>query len=291
MSRFTLNDLGNLTGIKPDTIRIWERRYSLLSPNRTTTNRRWYDDHDLKKLICISVLYRKGVKISKIAKMSDSQINENASTVSEGSKESCDTVSSLVIAMNTLDEAVVNDVIMRSVISRGFEKTFTEVLFPFLQKVGLMWHTGSLDLFTEHFISSLIRHRIISAADTLPPSGRPGGKMVLMFLPEGEYHELGLLFYSYIIRKKGHRVLYLGQSTPYDSVIQAAAVWNPDIVVTGIQSELRTSDPAGYLRKLSAAAGKQKIYAGGGLASHAEKLKLSNVWPLRSEDDLEWLIP
>ena len=288
MSKFTLNDLQNLTGIKADTIRIWERRYSLLSPKRTPTNRRWYDDNDLKKLICISVLYRNGVKISGIAKMSDNEIGENASAVSEGSKSSVNTISTLVIAMNTLDEVAVNDVIMRSVINRGVEKTFTEVLFPFLHKVGIMWHTGSLDLSTEHFITALFRHRLISATDTIPPSDQTGRKKVLMFLPEGEYHELGLLFYSYVIRKKGHKVLYLGQSTPLDSAIHAAAAWNPDIIVTGIQSELNTSDPEEYLRKLSVASGKQKIYAGGDLASHAEKLKLHNTYPLRSEDDLDW---
>lgn len=291
MSKFTLNDLGNLTGIKADTIRIWERRYNILSPNRTPTNRRWYNDDDLKKLINISVLYHNGIKISKIAGMSESEIETKTASVSEDSKTSDDIISTIVAAMNAFDEAAVSELILRSVINRGFEKTFSELLFPLLNKVGIMWQTGTLDLSTEHFITALLRNRLIYAAEALPPGWKAGGKKVLMYLPEGEYHELGLLYYSYVIKKKGHRVLYLGQSTPFDSVIHTSATWNPEIIITGIQTELHTSDPEEYLRKLSAVPGKQKIYAGGGLASHAGKLKLRNVWPLRSEDDLEWLIP
>lgn len=291
MSKFTLIDLGNLTGIKADTIRIWERRYNILSPNRTPTNRRWYNDDDLKKLINISVLYHKGIKISKIAGMSESEIETNAGSVSEDSRTSDDIISTIVVAMNAFDEAAVNELLLRSVINRGFEKTFSEVLFPMLHKVGIMWQTGSSDPSVEHFITALLRSRLISASDALPPFWRSVGKRVLMYLPEGEYHELGLLFYSYVMKKKGHMVIYLGQSTPYDSVVHTSAVWKPEIIITGIQTELHTSDPEEYLRKLSAALGIQKIYAGGGLASYAEKLKLRNVWPLRSEDDLEWLNP
>jgi MerR family transcriptional regulator, light-induced transcriptional regulator len=289
MSKFTLSDLENLTGINSDTIRIWERRYSILSPNRTLTNRKWYNDDDLKKLINISVLYHNGVKISKIAMMTGTEIRERASSVSEGSKTTGDIINSLFIAMNSLDEHAVNEMIMKSVISRGFEKTFTEVLFPFLHKVGIMWHTGAITPSTEHFFSAILRSRLINAIDSLPAGIYSNGKKVVMFLPEGEFHELGLLFYSYIIQKKGHMVLYLGQSTPLDSLEATISNWNPDIIITGIQSGLFTTDPEEYLRKLSAMPGKQKVYAGGGLAFHANQLKLKNVKPLRSDKDLEFL--
>jgi len=290
MSKFTLNDLESITGIKSDTIRMWERRYNILSPNRTPTNRRWYDDDDLRKLINISVIYHNGIKISRIAAMDDKEILERASSFSEGSKTPEDIISSMILAMNSFEENAVNEVILKSVINRGFEKTFTEVLFPFLHKVGIMWHTGAIDLTTEHFITSLFRQRLISAADSLPAAMSAQGKRVLMFLPEGEYHELGLLFYYYVIKKRGHRVLYLGQSTPFDSMISACAKWSPDIVITGLKTELNTSDPEEYLRKLSAVSGIQKIYAAGVMANHADKLNLKNVKALRTETDLDFLL-
>lgn len=290
MSKFTLNDLESLTGIKSDTIRMWERRYNILSPNRTSTNRRWYDDDDLRRLINISVIYHNGFKISKIAAMDDKEIIERASSFSEGSKTPDDIISSLVLAMNSFDESAVNEVIMRCVINTGFEKTFTEVLFPFLHKVGFMWHTGAIDITTEHFITSLFRQRLISAADSLPSMVSIRGKRVLMFLPEGEFHELALLFYFYVIKKRGHSVLYLGQATPFDSMISACAKWSPDIVITGLKTELNTSNPGEYLKMLSAVLGRQKIYAGGVLAHHADKLKLHNVKALRSETDLDFLL-
>ena len=289
MSRFKLHDLESLTGIKSDTIRMWERRYNILSPNRTPTNRRWYDDDDLRKLINISVIYHNGIKISKIAAMEDNEIMETSSLLSEGSKTQEDIISSLVLAMNSFDENAVNETIMRCVINTGFEKTFTEVLFPFLQKVGVMWHTGAIDITTEHFITSLFRQRLISAADSLPSTTSIHGKRVLMFLPEGEFHELALLFYFYVIRKRGHRVLYLGQATPFDSMISACAKWSPDIVITGLRTELNISDPEEYLKMLSAVLGRQKIYAGGVLANYADKLNRHNVMALRSETDLDFL--
>lgn len=289
MSRFTLNDLEHLTGIKTDTLRIWERRYNILSPNRTHTNRRWYEDDDLKKLINISLLNNNGVKISAIASMSDIEIAERASSLSESLKTSDNTISTLVVAVNSLDEKAVNEIILKSVLIRGFEKTFTEVLFPFIRKVGIMWHTGAIDPHTEHFISAIIRQRLIASIDTIPQSVHEKTKRVMMYLPEGEFHELGLLYFYYIIKKRGHLVLYLGQATPLDSVKQSAAEWKPDIIITGLQTELNISDPKEYLRSLSGVHGKPVIYVGGALAHHAEKIKLINIKPLTSEEDLDFL--
>ena len=286
MSRFTLNDLESLTGIKTDTIRIWERRYNILSPNRTHTNRRWYDDDDLSKLINVSLLNHNGIKISKLAMMSDSEINDRAAALSENTKTSDNIISSLVIAMNGYNESAVNELIIRSIIIRGFEKTFTDVLFPLLHKVGIMWHTRAIDPSTEHFITMICRQKLIAASDALSAVKTGKSSKILMYLPEGEFHELGLLYFSYIVRKKGHEVLYLGQATPYDSVIEACAAWSPDIVITGIQTELNVAKPAEYLKKLSAALGRQTIFAGGGLAKYAGILKLKNVKALNSEEDL-----
>jgi MerR family transcriptional regulator, light-induced transcriptional regulator len=286
MGRFTLNDLENITGIKADTIRIWERRYKILSPNRTSTNRRWYDDDDLAKLINISVLNQNGIKISKIASMSDSEINDTVSSFSEEKQGEGTHFTSLVNAINTFDENAINNIILKSVIKLGFEETFTKVLFPFLHKVGVMWHTGSLNPATEHFISCILRRQLITASDALPYSDTVHSKKCLLFLPEGEFHELGLLFYSFILQKRGNKVLYLGQSTPFDSVVKAVADWSPDLIITGILSELNMDNPAGYLKQLSSATKGTKILVSGMLSGIALELKLPDILPLVSEEDL-----
>lgn len=286
MERYTLNDLESLTGIKTDTIRIWERRYDILRPHRTPANRRWYTDEDLVRLINISLLYRNGIKISQIASMPDAMVIERVSSLSEGEKRSDDLVARMVVSMNLLDEAAINEMIMRSVIARGFEKTFTDVVFPFLHKVGVMWHTRSVNVGTEHFISGIFRQRLIAAIDSLPPVKIPGSKKFLLFLPEGELHELGLLFYTYLVMKQGHRALYLGQSTPIDAVVSIAEKWKPDVIITGLLSGLPMTKPAAYLKQLATALKGKKILAAGSLAGIADKLKLPGISALKSETEL-----
>lgn len=289
MSRFTLNDLENLTGIRTDTIRIWERRYNILHPNRTATNRRWYDDNDLKKLINISILYKKGVKISRIAEMSSDEIARRAGSVSELSGNSSDLINSLTLALNDLDEALLNDLILKSVVNTGFEKTFTEVLFPFLKKLGILWHTGAIDPAFEHFVTALIRQKLIAASDSITGKRENPGRKVLMFLPEGEFHELGLLFYAYLLQKKNFRVLYLGQSLPFESLESISGKWNPEILVTGAQSDMAIGSPEKYLEKLGEKFKDKLILAGGILSECAGQLKKENLIPLNNETDLEAL--
>ncbi|MCK7537319.1 MAG: hypothetical protein MZV63_43360 [Marinilabiliales bacterium] len=116
--------------------------------------------------------------------------------------------------MTGLNENTINDILMRSIVNTGFEETITNVVFPFLRRVGFMWQTGSIDIGGEHFVTNIIRKRLITAIDSLPPADKPDRKKVIMYLPENELHEMGLLFYTYIVRKAGHEVLYLGQATP-----------------------------------------------------------------------------
>lgn len=289
MSRFTLKDLESLSGIKSDTIRIWEHRYRLLSPHLTKTGRRWYEDSDLKRLLNISVLYNSGVKISRIAKMTGEEIESRTMTLSEGHRKPENIIAALIMGMNSFDENAVNDLLMKCLINKGLENTFTEIVFPFLNKVGLLWQTGSINVAKEHFVSGIFRQKLFSALDSLPPNTGKSGKKVLLFLPEGEFHELGLLFFSLLIRKNGHNVIYLGQSVPYDSVVETAETWIPDFVVTGNLTSLNMKDSGSYLKRLSTALPEQKIYAGGEMAHSARKLKLKNVKPLFVLSDLDFL--
>ena len=287
MDRYTISDLEKLTGIMAGTIRIWERRYRIIKPHRTDTNRRWYDSEDLKRILNISILYRKGIKISKIATFSGPEIEEKVKLLTRESSDSETQIDSLIVAMSDLDEERINDILMRSVINRGFEPTFTTIVFPFLRRVGVMWHTGSVDIGAEHFVSNIFRKRLISAIDTLTPPANPDAKKFLLYLPENELHEMGLLFYKYVIRKRGHNVLYLGQSTPINGLVDVVDRWHPDFLVTGALTSLPFDKPEDYLKRISTAFRDKKILVSGILTRYAEKVSLENIIPFESLADLK----
>lgn len=289
MERYTLNDLEVLTGIKAETIRIWERRYGILKAHRTATNRRWYTDEDLKRIINISILYQSGSKISKIALLKDSELAEKTSSVAESSLHSTQ-IESLIVAMIDLNENSVNEILLRSVINSGFVETFTEVVFPFLRRVGVMWHTGSVNIGAEHFISNIFRRRLISSIDALPSPSSPKRKKIIMYLPENEMHEMGLLFYAYLLRSNGHEVMYLGQSTPLSAVAEVNRKWNSDLIVTGALSGLPFKMVGEYLENLTKTFPNQKIIVSGSLADAAANLRLPNVFAIKTVSELMAII-
>ena len=290
MGLYTLQNLENLTGIKADTIRVWEKRYGIMKPQRTATNRRRYDDDDLRKLLNITSLYNSGYKISRIAAMKDDEINKHALMV-VGLYDNIESVTGIMIpAMNDFNEAVINDIIRQAILKMGFEAAFRQVIIPVLRKVGVLWSTGSLSVGTEHFITGIIRRKLFAEIETATPLSRKKKKKFLLFLPEHELHEIGLLFYSYLIFINGHNTLYLGQSTPLKAIDDTIRIWNPDYVVTGITSEIYISEPAAFLRKLREIPGKFYILAAGLLADKAREERLSRVYPVKTEKDLLFYI-
>jgi DNA-binding transcriptional MerR regulator len=290
MGRYTLNELEKLTGIKSDTIRIWEQRYRVTPAHRTETNRRWYTDDDLRRLINISILNRNGLKISEIALLPAHLLEERTAGLVKSSTGPDIIADSLIIAMTRMDEEAVNEILLRSVIKRGFEDTFSTVVFPFLNKVGVMWHTGSVNIGTEHFITNIFRRKLIAGFENLRPPKISGSKKILMFLPENEFHELGLLYFAFIVRSLGHQVLYLGQSTPLNAAIEASEEWSPDLIITGALSKISVEDPDDFIMRLNTLFSGKKLLVSGLLAKAAAKSKISGVFPCRAKSDLEKLL-
>lgn len=290
MGEYTIKDIEKLSGIKAHTIRIWEKRYGIISPERTYTNRRKYTDIDLRKLINISILNRNGYKISKIASMSFPEIEDKVSVISQDTNKSDTQVENLLITMFNLDETSFIEQINRFIISLGFENTFNRIVFPFLKRVGVLWVTGTITPSQEHFVSNLIRQKLISNIDALVSGKKGNSKRVLFFLPENELHEIGLLFFSYLARKNGHKVLYLGPQTPLMSVVEAIKQWPADIIVTGTLSELSGVQKDEYLEKLSELFSKQVVITSGTLAWDIKGHLPRNIKPALSSDDFIRLI-
>ncbi|MBN2632551.1 MAG: MerR family transcriptional regulator, partial [Bacteroidales bacterium] len=184
MGKYTLNDLESLTGIRADTIRIWEMRYGITEPQRTPTNRRWYTDEDLIKLMNIGLLYNEGMKISKIAALDTAELNERVSEAAlRKQKRPGDIFVKLIAAMNKLEEETVDGLIREEITTLGVEKTYKRILFPFLAKIGILWQTGAIDPGTEHFITAILRKHLISASTGIVRKKSKKRKRYLLFLP------------------------------------------------------------------------------------------------------------
>ena len=235
MGKYSIKELEQLSGIKAHTIRIWEKRYKLIDPSRTTTNIRFYSDEDLKKIINVSLLNNNGIKISKIADMSLDALSKKVMEISEVQHDATVHIDQMVVAMIDMEEEMFERILNNIILRFGFEKTITDVVYPFLEKIGILWQTHNITPAHEHFISNLIRQKIIVAIDGLPIPPKTAKKIIL-FLPEGEMHEMGLLFYHYLTRKNGHRTYYLGQNVPHEDLKKIIQVHQPDMMLISITS-------------------------------------------------------
>jgi len=214
MAVYSIKDLEKISGIKAHTIRIWERRYGLVEPKRTSTNIRYYSDEDLKKLLNISILNQNGFKISKIASLDAHQLRDRVLDLSIDARNNNVQIESLMVSMLEFDERKFLNVLSGTIIKYGFEDTVENVLFPFLERIGMLWQAGTVNPAQEHFISNLIRQKLIVAVDNEMQNISANGPRIIFFLPEGELHEIGLLFFNLVARKEGLDVVYLGMSVP-----------------------------------------------------------------------------
>jgi len=286
MANYSIKDLENFTGIKAHTIRIWEKRYNLVEPKRTCTNIRYYDDDDLKKLLNVSILNRHGFKISNIANFSDSTISEKIYDLSQSENDDISQVESLVVAMIDMDEIKFDKVFNTTVINYGFEETVLKLIYPFFEKVGILWQIGSINPAQEHFISNLIRQKMIMAIDGLMPNITDHSKSFLLFLPEGEYHELGLIFYHYLIKKYDHKVIYLGESVPLEALNEVSKNHKFDYIITSFTTPLPDQTYEESVRKLFNSFEDTVVMLSGMQANKLNDKEFSSVQYLNNALDL-----
>jgi DNA-binding transcriptional MerR regulator len=227
-----MTQVETLTGINAHTLRVWERRYDFLLPKRTQTNIRFYSDAQLKKLLNIGILIRNGYRISKIDKMPQAEIHKQVTEIlMTHTEENHDRINGLVISMLEMDEEAFNKIFSNAVADSDFISTITNLIYPFLNLVGGLWITNKTFPAQEHFISNLIRQKILSAIEGLPtPVDK--AKRILLFLLEGEAHEIGLLLAYYLAKNLGWRVYYLGQNVPSKNIGEICNIVNPNLMMT-----------------------------------------------------------
>lgn len=275
MANYSIKDLETFTGIKAHTIRIWEKRYNLIEPKRTCTNIRYYDDDDLKRLLNISILNRNGIKISNIVSLSDEAISEKIINLSGNASDYGSQVENLVVAMIDLDENKFEKVFNNVVISLGFEEAVLKVVYPFFQKIGVLWQIGTINPAQEHFVSNILRQKIIVATNGIVETPGSGSKLYLLYLPEGEHHELGLLFYQYLLKKNGQKVIYLGEAVPFDAIREVFKMKKIDCFLTAYINPITEEDLQAETDRLSETFPDVTIYLTG-LQVNTQNIKLRN---------------
>lgn len=236
MAQYAIKELEHLSGIKAHTIRIWEQRYNLLSPLRTETNIRYYSDADLKTLLNVSLLNEKGYKISKIAKMSAQDLAQEVLLLSSNQPDNHILVDALLVAMVELDEEKFEKALRTAISLSGLENAMLEVVYPFLEKIGVLWQTNNIQPANEHFVSNLIRQKLIVAIDGQELPRKETATRLLLFLPEGEFHEIALLFIHFLARARQHHIMYMGQSLPFTDLKDVTKIYQPDYIVSAFTS-------------------------------------------------------
>lgn len=279
MADYKIKDLENLSGIKAHTIRIWEKRYNLLSPSRTETKIRTYSDADLVKLLNISILNENGWKISKIALLNDAELAQEVSKVSIEKTVDSVVVNLFIKSLTTLDSALFSRVFDSCVAKESLTATYENYLIPFLNRIGVMWLIGSINPSQEHFVSCLIRQKVIVAIDQLKDKDQPVPDFIL-FCREGEWHELGLLYYYFRLKEKGYSVLYLGQNLPVAAVqeVVSSMQFKPKVVSSFVSPV--DEDMLDYLKKMQEKV-NTKLYVGGAQTDELSFKQEKNIFDVK----------
>lgn len=220
-----------MSGIKAHTIRIWEQRYSFLKPGRTHTNIRYYSNNELKTLLNVALLNKYGFKISHIDRMNEGEMKERILSLNQLEAQQERIVNTLIQNMVDLDMDGFENTLNNFIAVKGIEKTIQQIIFPYLEKIGILWMTNHINPAQEHLVSNIIRQKLITGIDNISNRVKVN-KSVLLFLPDGEYHELGLLFMNYLLKNRGVSTIYLGCSIPANDVEYVLKLKSPDYLYT-----------------------------------------------------------
>jgi len=259
MAIYSIRDLEKLTGIKAHTIRIWEQRYRLIAPARTDTNIRYYTDENLRHLFNIALLNRHGHKISHLAKMQPEEIAAKVAEIAENAGSQNAQIDALTLAMIDLDELKFDRIFSQYAWDNGFERTMLELVYPFLDKLNVLWLTNKVRPVHEKFISGLIRRKIMTAIDKEPFEPGNDAQTFVLFTPEGENQELTLMFMHYLLRSRQQKVVYLGAHISLSELGDACHTLRPNYVFTILQEPLARVSIQQYINQAAHASGVARL--------------------------------
>lgn len=251
-SVFTIKDLENLSGIKAHTIRIWEKRYAILAPMRTDSNIRYYDIQSLQKLLNVATLNTFGYKISTIAKLAPEKIPVLVKEIISSKSLTNHVISNFKLAMMNFDLALFATTYTSLLAEKSFRSIFYDFFMPLLEEIGYLWQTGTISPAHEHFISALIKQKIsanVEKLQLLPPTKTD--RVFVLYLPEDEIHEIGLLFVNYELLLNGYKTIYIGESMPLNYVKDVKSYFDDITFVTYITQQPTIEDINKYISNVT----------------------------------------
>jgi DNA-binding transcriptional MerR regulator len=282
---YSIKQVEILSGIKSHTLRIWEKRYGIIEPKRTEANIRYFTEQDLKKILNISFLNKIGIKVSKIAELSEDEINIEVFSKYEKSKNTKDVVELLSIDIFNYDLYSFKEKVNDYLKVNSFDLLIKEIIYPLFNRIGIMWQTNLIVPAQEHLFSHYIRQMICSEINNI--KRKPSRESILLYLRESEYHELGLLLYHYVLAKKGYHVFYFGQSVPFEDIEHAIYNIKPKIIMTNFLAYLDADDFNLYINKLEVVTKDIKIYLSGNVTFLNEHKKNHKYTVIEGLDELD----
>jgi DNA-binding transcriptional MerR regulator len=283
-SKYSIKDLERLTGIKAHTLRIWEQRYEILRPSRTGTNIRFYSNADLRRILNISLLNNNGYKISTIAKLSEPDISLEVEKFLNNYNKESDQIENLMLCLMDLNEERFENIISNSTHKFGFENAIEKIVFPFIKHLGNMWQAGMISPAQEHYISNLVRQKLIVGIDSIKTNPSTNKKTYIFFLPSHELHEMGLLYTYYLTKARGHHCLYLGQSVPFEDLASISKQVKPDYLVTILTAPFPEEGLNDFLKNCSEQIADSKFLISGRLFfSDQEKIQVPKTFKVFEE--------
>lgn len=245
---YSIKDIENICGIKAHTLRVWEKRYGILVAKRTDTNIRYYTEEDLKIALNISILYRKGMKISKLAKLSNEELRTKVAEITEIDDSFEKNLDTLSISMLELDESKFTQILNKNIEQQGFDLTMENVIYPLLEKINLMWMADSINEVHETFVLNIIRHKLIVEIDKIPSQPKSSSSpRFLLYLPENESQNLSLYYMYYYMKKEKFPVFYYGNNINTRQLLLGANQFKPDYIFTIINDSFAERELKPYI--------------------------------------------
>jgi len=263
MGTYQIKDLEDLSGIKAHTIRVWEQRYKIIQPKRTPTNIRYYNDEDVRLLLNVAYLCKHRYRISKISQMSYEEMADNILAIAKRGETTEHRVNEMLVAMLEMEVDKFEDQLAHCINELGFENSMFQIIMPFLKKTGVLWMTKAINPANEHYVSNVIRQKIIIATESLSTRYHEASKTFLLFLPEHELHELMILFANYLVRSRNHRSIYLGQNVPFRDLKIISEKSNIDCLLTSLTTHPSAENTSGYLQLIANEFPQKKIFVSG----------------------------
>jgi MerR family transcriptional regulator, light-induced transcriptional regulator len=263
MGKYSIKEIEALSGVKAHTLRIWEQRYSLVVPERTPTNIRYYTDSQLRQILNIALLNKHGFKISKIVELSEEDVIEKVKSLQESDSPHDSYINPMINAMIQIDRQEFSEAVEKALRVYSFEKFCADIVFPFLKRTGILWVSGSITPAQEHFASNILKRKIICEIEKLDFKPGNNAKNFLLFLPEGEFHELSLLISEYILLNNGHKTYYFGASLPLQDLHDILGSVKIDYLFTVMLVCKSEEDLVEDINTLASIAAKQKILIAG----------------------------